>query len=53
MNKTPLRNKGNIKRNYISENRNKVINQEIPQKLKKEIVKESPLIKKDYGKVPN
>ena len=40
-------------RNYISENRNKVIHQEIPQKQRKENLKENPTNKKNYGKVPN
>lgn len=45
--------KGNLKRNHILENRKKIINQEIPPKFKTEIVKENPINKKDYGKVPN
>ena len=35
------------------ENRHKVINNEIPQKYKKENIKENPVNKKDYGKIPN
>ena len=51
-------NKANIrpqssKRNHISENRNKIIKNEIPQKSKRENNKENPTNKKNYGKVPN
>lgn len=53
INRQNYSNNPNLKKNYISENRNKVINNEIPQKLRKIEVKENLVNKKNYGKVPN
>lgn len=40
-------------RNFIAENRNKIKNNEIQSKPRKENVKDNPTNKKNYGKIPN
>ena len=40
-------------RNFIAENRNKIKNNELQSKPRKDNIKENPTNKKNYGKIPN